>query len=30
MNTAEMAIMLVVIGFVATLVYMAYMFGKQN
>ena len=30
MNTAEMAIMLVVIGFVATLVYMAYMFAKQH
>ncbi len=30
MNTAEMAIMLVVIGFVGTLIYMAYMFGKQH
>jgi len=30
MSTAEIAIMLVVIGFVATLVYMAYMFGKQH
>lgn len=30
MNTAQMAIMLVVIGFVATLVYMAYMFACKR
>lgn len=30
MISAELAITVVVLGFVATLVYMAYMFGKQN
>lgn len=30
MDAPEIAITLVVLGFVATLIYMAYMFGKQN